>query len=60
MNPIIPFTCEKIKMFLGINDTKWNFEERKNIRFNRVEFLFDKIDKKAYIEELNRLKNKKI
>lgn len=60
MNPIIPFTCEKIKMFLGIKDTKWSFKERKNIRVNRVEFLFDKIDKKVAIEELNRLKNKKI
>ena len=47
-------------MFLGINHTKWSFEERKNIRVNRVEFLFDKIDKKVAIEELNRLKNKKI
>ena len=60
MNPIIPFTCEKIKMFLGIKDTKLSFKERKNIRVNRVEFLFDKIDKKVAIEELNRLKNKKI
>ena len=47
-------------MFLGIKDIKWSFKERKNIRVNRVEFLFDKIDKKVAIEELNRLKNKKI
>ena len=47
-------------MFLGIKDTKWSFEGMKNISVNRVEFLFDKIDKKVAIEELNRLKNKKI
>lgn len=60
MNPIIPFTCEKIRNFLKLDNAKWSFEERKNIKVTRVELLFDRIDKKIAIEELNRLKSKKI
>lgn len=60
MNPIIPFTCEKIRNFLKLDNVKWSFEERNNIKVNRVELLFDRLDKKIAIEELNRLKSKKI
>lgn len=60
MNPIIPFTCCKVRNFLEIKDVKWNFEEKKNIKVNKVEFLFNKLDKRVAIEEVNRLKNKKI
>lgn len=60
MNPITPFTCDKIREFLDLKEVKWHFDEEKNIKVNKVEVLFNKLDRKLAIDEFNRLKNKKI
>lgn len=60
LNPIIPFTCEKIREFLSIGKCDWTFEEKVDIRVRNVEFLFDRIDRKVAIDELRKLKMRKI
>ena len=60
LNPVLPYTSYKIRKGLCIEKTKWGFSEVNNVRVNKVEFLFDKIDKKVAIEEFNRLKSRKI
>ena len=59
LNPIIPFSCEKIRDFMGSYDVSWEFNEMKNIRVKPVEFLFERINRKVAITELEKLKMKK-
>ncbi|MGL5244261.1 MAG: methionine--tRNA ligase, partial [Sarcina sp.] len=60
MNPIIPNACKQIREFLNINNAKWYFEEIKNIRVKNVKILFERIDRRVALEELKKLKMKKI
>lgn len=59
LNPIMPFTCERIRDFMGLSDISWKFNEVKNIKVKRVEFLFERINRKVAISELEKLKMKK-
>ncbi|GKU26082.1 methionine--tRNA ligase [Clostridium folliculivorans] len=60
LNPIIPFSCEKLRGFLGIREANWSFQELKNIKLNDLELLFERIDKKTIDYEVMRLKSGRI
>lgn len=57
--PFMPFSCEKIKGFLKLEEPIWSFVEKKDGLIGEIEVLFERIDKKRSIEELKRLKEKK-
>lgn len=57
--PFMPFTCEKISVFLKLEEPIWSFVEKKEGSIGEVEALFERIDKKKSIEELKRLKEKR-
>ncbi|GFZ34118.1 methionine--tRNA ligase 2 [Clostridium zeae] len=57
LNPIIPFSCEKLRGFLGIKEANWSFQELKDIKLNDLELLFERIDKKTIDYEVMRLKS---
>ena len=59
LNPIMPFTCECIRDFMGNDNVLWEFKEVKNIKVKRVDFLFDRINRKVSINEIEKLKMKK-
>lgn len=59
LNPIMPFTCEKIRDFMSLTDTSWNFVEVKNINVKNINFLFEKLNRNVAITELEKLKMKK-
>ncbi|WP_160670337.1 methionine--tRNA ligase [Clostridium sp. C8-1-8] len=56
LNPIIPFSCEKLRGFLGIEKASWSFVELKDIKINNIDLLFERIDKKTIEYEVMRLK----
>ncbi|MDT8719625.1 methionine--tRNA ligase [Clostridium sp. 19966] len=56
LEPFLPFSSEKIRGFLGIENAKWDYiEPEANTKVNNVEILFDRIDKKRIEEETNKL-----
>ena len=55
----MPFTCEKIRDFMSLTDTSWNFVEVKNINVKNINFLFEKLNRNVAITELEKLKMKK-
>ncbi|WP_294153314.1 methionine--tRNA ligase [uncultured Clostridium sp.] len=59
LEPFMPFACEKIRGFLGINNPVWMPIEIKEGKINKLEILFERIDKNVIEEELVRLKDKK-
>lgn len=59
LNPIMPFTCECIRDFMGNDNVLWEFKEVKNIKVKRVDFLFERINRKVAINEFEKLKMKK-
>lgn len=59
LDPIIPFSCEKIRDFMGIENPSWSFNAKDIINIKRVEFLFERIDRKVAITEFEKLKMKK-
>ncbi|SHK06198.1 methionyl-tRNA synthetase [Clostridium cavendishii DSM 21758] len=60
LEPIMPFACEKIRGFLNIEKPTWKFIELKEVRLNKIDILFERIDKKKILEEVQRLKEKRI
>lgn len=60
LEPFIPYSCDKIKGFLGIEERTWSFIEIKNPKIGDLEILFERIDKKKAVEEVIKLKEEKI
>ena len=59
LEPFIPNTCEKIRKSLKIEEPIWSYTEQNNVRIDEMAILFNKIDKKRAIEEVNILKEKR-
>lgn len=58
LEPFVPFSTEKIRQMLNINNKSWNFIElREQIILKNVEILFQRIDKDKIEEEVEKLKN---
>lgn len=61
LEPFMPRTCLKIKSQFNIEESMWNFIEIKDIKeIPKYKPIFEMIDKKDAIEELQKLKDKKI
>ena len=60
LEPFMPFTCKKIRSFLGLNEPIWSYVEKKEGIIKDIEILFERVDKKVAIEEVKRLKEKKL
>lgn len=58
--PFMPNTCDDIKSSLGLDDGIWSFIEKKEGLIKECRVLFNRIDKKKAIEEVTRLKEKRI
>lgn len=59
LEPFMPFTCNKIKGFLGMKEHTWSFVEIKSPKVSNLEILFERIDKKRAIQELTRLREER-
>lgn len=56
LEPFIPFSCSKIREFLGLPKPEWKFIEVKDVQLvGEVGILFDRIDKKVIEEETKAL-----
>ncbi len=56
LEPFIPFSCNKIRGFLGLSKPHWGFVELKSVELvGIVSILFDRIDKKVIDEETKAL-----
>lgn len=56
LNPFLPFSSEKVKAWLGINNNGWGFYNiDAGTVISDVEILFDRIDKKAIEEETKKI-----
>lgn len=57
LTPFIPFSCEKLRSFLGIDKPQWGYIEIiEGTAIKEPELLFQRIDKKTIDEEVQRLK----
>ena len=59
LEPFIPNTCEKIRKSLKIEEPIWSYIEQNNVRIDEIAILFNKIDKKRAMKEVNILKEKR-
>lgn len=59
LEPFMPFTCEKIRASLNINEPIWSFIDIKDGIVKEVELGLDKIDRKKAVDEVLRLKEKR-
>ena len=59
LEPFIPNTCEKIRKSLKIEEPIWSYIEQNNVRIDEKAILFNKIDKKRAMKEVNILKEKR-
>ncbi len=58
LSPFIPFACEKIRGFLGIDAGKWEYINVKpDTVLKKLDILFERIDKKKIDEEVNKLRS---
>ncbi|MBD7910923.1 MULTISPECIES: methionine--tRNA ligase [Clostridium] len=58
--PFMPYSSKKIREYLNIDEAAWSYVEKKTGNINKVDVLFEKIDKKNITKEVLRLKNKVI
>lgn len=59
LEPFMPFTCEKIRKSLGVDEAIWSLVEVKDGILKNINLDIKKIDKKRAIEEVERLKDKR-
>jgi len=59
LEPFIPFTSQKIRNILNIEEKIWSYIEKKDSRIGEFNNLFEKIDKKIANEEIKRMKEEK-
>ncbi|MGL5347157.1 MAG: methionine--tRNA ligase [Peptostreptococcaceae bacterium] len=59
LDPFMPFSCEKIREFLDLDEPIWSYIEKSDSRIKDVEILFDRIDKKKAIDEVKKLKEER-
>ena len=60
IEPFMPFTAEKIRSFLDIDNRVWMPIDVKTDKIKKIEILFERIDKDRAVEEIEILKNKKL
>ena len=59
LEPFMPESSFKIRSFIGLNEATWSYVEIKSGEIDDISILFEKIDKKNAIEELNLMKEEK-
>lgn len=59
LEPFMPFSAEKIREFLGVNEPVWMPIEIKEGKINNLQILFERIDKSLIEEEVKNLKSTK-
>ncbi|MGL5084421.1 MAG: methionine--tRNA ligase [Clostridium sp.] len=59
LEPFMPFACEKIKKSLKLEVLLWSYVEKKEGLIGEVDMLFERIDKKKFIEEIKRMTEQK-
>ena len=59
LEPFMPESSSKIRSFIGLNEATWSYVEIKSGEIDDISILFEKIDKKNAIEELNLMKEEK-
>jgi methionyl-tRNA synthetase len=58
MEPFVPFSCKKIRGFLGLVEPSWDYvESLAGKELTQVEVLFQRIDVSRIEEEVQRLKS---
>jgi methionyl-tRNA synthetase len=58
LEPFVPFSCKKIRVFLGLVEPSWDYVEIPAGRgLSQVEVLFQRIDVSRIEEEIQRLKS---
>lgn len=56
LEPFIPFSCEKIRNMIDLNEKSWNYTKiQQGSSLNKVEVLFERIDKTKIEEEVEKL-----
>lgn len=55
LNPFLPFSSEKIKVMLGLEELKWEEIEILSFPLREIKPLFERIDVGRIEEELERL-----
>lgn len=59
LEPFIPYTCNKIRESLSLEEPIWSYVEKQSGEILNLEILFKKLDKKRASEEVKRLKEEK-
>ncbi|MYL65452.1 methionine--tRNA ligase [Bacillus hwajinpoensis] len=60
LSPFLPFSSEKVKQMLNLNDLSWGEINIDNIRLNEIQPLFERIEKERIDKELDHLYGKSI
>ncbi|WP_404468372.1 methionine--tRNA ligase [Sutcliffiella horikoshii] len=55
LNPFLPFSCEKVKVMLGLKELRWEVVEDHSVNLHELKPLFERIDVEKIEEELERL-----
>jgi methionyl-tRNA synthetase len=56
LTPFIPFSCDKIRGFLNIENASWEYiESDTTVPIKQLEVLFERIDKSKIEEEINKI-----
>ncbi|MCR4942889.1 MAG: methionine--tRNA ligase [Clostridium sp.] len=56
--PFMPGVSKKIRDILGAKEPTWSYVEKNSGKINKLEILFEKIDRKNVEKELNKLKKR--
>jgi methionyl-tRNA synthetase len=56
LNPFLPFSSEKVKKMLGLQELRWEAVENLSVNLHEIKPLFERIDVKRIEVELERLK----
>lgn len=59
LEPFMPFTCEKIRSYLSLNDPIWSLIEVKDVKLGEWNRLFEELDRKIVVDEIKKLKDNK-
>ena len=56
LEPFMPYSSEKIRGFLNIEEGTWSYTEKKTGKISDIQVLFNKIDKKNVLDEVKKMK----
>ena len=56
LDPFMPYSSEKIRIFLNVKEGAWSYTEKKKGKIADTQVLFNKIDKKNVFDEVRKIK----